>query len=124
MHRHRLTRIAALALVAGAIAAPAASAGVPQDFRNPDNRTDQPGGPRQDLRSPDAVDAANGRGMATAPDVVVVKVKDPQSQPSAGGGIDWGDAGIGAGGLAGITLVSLGGALLVAQRRHARTTHA
>ena len=48
-----------------------------------------------------------------------MKVKDPAPQ-SAGGGIDWGDAGIGAGGLAGLTLVSLGGALLVVQRRHAR----
>ena len=120
MH-HRLTRIAALVLVTGAAAAPAASARVrgtgPAEPRQPHRgRRAQPG---QDLRMPDTVDAAAGRGTFSAPDVVVVKVKDPEPQ-SAGGGLDWGDAGIGAGGIAGLTLVSLGGALLVVQRRHAR----
>jgi hypothetical protein len=122
VYPHRLTRIAALTLVAGALAVPVASAAAPpeQDFRNPDNRQVEPVGPSQDLRSPDAVDAAAGRGTFNAPDVMVVKVKDAQPGPAADGGIDWGDAGIGAGGLAGLTLVSLGGALLVVHRRHPR----
>jgi hypothetical protein len=37
-------------------------------------------------------------------------------------GIDWGDAGLGAGGLLGVTLIGLGGTLLVLHRRHTLLT--
>jgi hypothetical protein len=136
MYRQRITRLAVLAIVAGAIAAPAASAGLPpehasaaqaaadahtkQDFRNPDNRSQSPVAGKQDLRSPDTVDAAAGRGTFSAPDVVVVKVDDPTAQPVADG-LDWGDAGIGAGVIAGLSLLTLGAGLVLTQRRHART---
>jgi hypothetical protein len=36
---------------------------------------------------------------------------------SGGGGLDWGDAGIGAGGLLGLILLALGGTLAVMHRR-------
>ena len=141
MYRRRLTRITALALVAGAIAAPAASARVPnpevsaaqqnmhasaatagttQDLRSADARDAAlRAETKQDLRSPDAVDAAAGRGTFSAPEVVVVKVQEPQPQPVADG-LDWADAGLGAGVLVGLCLIALGGTLFVTQRRHAR----
>ena len=137
MYPHRLARFTALALVVGAVAAPAASARVPddrvvapsapaageapkQDLRSADARyaavqAQKP----QDLRSPDALDAAAGRGTFTAPDIVVVKVDEPRPQPVADG-LDWTDAGIGAGVIAGLSLIALGGALVLTHRRHAR----
>jgi len=133
----RATRLTTLALVAGSlVAAPAAATAYPadmhastaiaaaegQDLRSADARdaalrAEQ--GNTQDLRSPDTVDAAAGRGTFSAPDVVVVKVKDPQPQPVADG-LDWGDAGIGAGVIAGLGLLALGGSLVAMQRRHTR----
>jgi hypothetical protein len=88
-----------------------------QDLRSPDAR-DSAGTAQvpQDLRSPDARDSAAGRGTFSAPGVTVVKV--PQVAPSAGG-IDWRDAGIGAGAALGLTLLALGGTLALAHRKHA-----
>lgn len=68
-----------------------------------------------DLRTPDARDAAAGRSAAGSPSVLVVKV--PQHQ-SAGGGLDWGDAGIGAGGAVAVLALAAGGTLAVQRRRH------
>ena len=91
----------------------------PTDVRTPDARdAGVPAtGPRVDLRSPDVRDHAQGRGTFSAPDVTVVKVVDP---PVATG-FDWGDAGIGAGGLLALALIALGGMLAITHRRHART---
>jgi hypothetical protein len=132
MYTSRAKRLITLALVtAGLSAAPTAALAAPadmhastaiaaaeankvQDLRNPDNRVAPVSGPTQDLRSPDSRDAAAGRGTFSAPEVVVVKVSEPQ--PVAGG-IDWGDAGIGAGTLVGLTLITLGSALFVVHRR-------
>jgi hypothetical protein len=69
----------------------------------------------QDLRSPDTSDAAAGRGTFSAPEVTVVRVSEPTT---ASGGLDWGDAGIGAAGLLGVILVGLGGTMFVLHRRH------
>jgi hypothetical protein len=113
MSHHRLTRSAALGLALAALAAPTAAAQQQQDLRSPDTR-DAAQIP-QDLRSPDTRDAAAGRGTFSAPQVTVIKV--PQPAPSAGG-IDWGDAGIGAGAAIGLTLVALGSTLAIAHRRH------
>jgi hypothetical protein len=71
---------------------------------------------KQDLRSPDSRDAADGRGTFNAPDVTVVKV--PQSAPSTSG-IDWEDAALGAGIVLGLTLLGLTGAFAVVHRRQA-----
>jgi hypothetical protein len=117
MSKHRFTRPAALALAICALAAtPAAAA--PQDHNpaaNPPETADELG-ETQDLRSPDARDAAEGRGTWNAPDVTVIRVAEPSSSP-ASDGLDWGDAGIGAGGLLGLILIGSGGALLVVHRR-------
>jgi hypothetical protein len=118
MNKSRFTRSAALGLALAALAAPTAAA--QQDLRSPDARDaaqaaqarqDQQA---QDLRSPDARDAGEGRGTFNAPEVTVVKVTDPV--PSSGG-LDWGDAGIGAAGLLGVILLGLGITLAVTHRR-------
>lgn len=98
MNHRRLTRSAALGLALTALAAPAVAA-------------------QQDLRSPDTRDSAGGRGSFDSPEVTVVKVPEPPPATSAGGGLDWGDAGIGAGGLLGLILLALGGTLAVLHRR-------
>ena len=134
MFRSRFTRSAGIALAVTALGASTAGA-QPADFRTPDAidagtpvaqttkdlRTPdavEAGAPATttagtDLRTPDAVDHGLGRGTFSTPDVTVVKVVDPP--PTTG--FDWGDAGIGAGGLLGLILVALGGTLVVSHRR-------
>jgi hypothetical protein len=126
MNTKRLTRSTTIGLALAALAAPAA--GAQQDLRNADQvvpagaeqqdlrNADQvaPAEPEpQDLRGPDAIDAAAARGPS--PDVVFVE----PSSPAPDGGLDWADAGVGAGGLLGLGLVVLGGTLVVVRRRHA-----
>ena len=113
-----LTKRAAPALVVGALAAPTAGAQSVQDMRSPDARD---GATRvqssPDLRSPDVRDAARGRGAASAPQIVVMKVSRPQV--SGSGGFDWADAGIGAGAVFGLLLLGVGATLVVAHRGRA-----
>jgi hypothetical protein len=93
----------------------------PTDVRSPDARdaavtaTTTTAG--TDLRTPDARDHGEGRGTFSAPDVTVVKI----TEPPVATGFDWGDAGIGAGGLLGIVLIALGGMLAITHHRHGRT---
>jgi hypothetical protein len=123
MNPHRFTRPAALGLTLAALAAPTAAA--QQDLRSPDTRdaarTSSLAGttstPRQDLRSPDTRDYAEGRGTFNAPEVTVVKLAQPAPAPVSDGGIDWGDVGIGAGGVLGLALLALGGTFAVVHRR-------
>ena len=118
MRQHRITHAAALSLALVALAAPAALA--QQDLRNPDTRdasTAPAVNPWQDLRAPDVVDAANGRGTFSAPNVAIDKVPEPSvgmSSPS-GGGLDWADAGVGAGGM--LATVLLAAATIAAVHR-------
>jgi hypothetical protein len=51
--------------------------------------------------------------------VVVVKDTKPVAQPVADG-IDWADIGLGAGGVMALSLIALGGGLIVVHRRGAR----
>jgi hypothetical protein len=93
----------------------------PSDVRSPD--TVSAGQPKTtepvvDMRTPDAKDHGEGRGTFSTPDVTVVKVVDPAPTST---GFDWGDAGIGAGGLLGLVLIALGATAAVAHRRHTRT---
>ena len=107
----RLTRTAALGLTVAALAAPAAIAdpyASDPNYPLPDSAKST----YQDLRSPDARDAAEGRGTFNAPQVTVVRV--PSESPSpAGDGIDWTDVGIGGAGVLGLILVGVGGAVAV-----------
>ena len=105
----------------------AAQARQKQDLRSPDARDtayrigdfSTPGVSvaKQDLRSPDAHDAASGRGTFSAPDVTVVKVPEQSPQASPSSGLDWSDAGIGAGGALTLILLATGGAFAVAHHR-------
>jgi hypothetical protein len=70
----------------------------------------------QDLRSPDARDGAVARGTPDAPHVRVVRVTEPA--PAADGGIDWGDAGIGAAAVLGLMLL---GVAVATKTRHRRS---
>ncbi len=120
MNTKRITRTAALGLVLAAVAAPAA--GAQQDIRNPDQVAPSPEA-RQDMRNPDTIDAAAGRGTEHSPDVMVVRlpVQTPSTAASSDG-LDWQDAGIGAGGLLALGLIGLGGTLLVVHRRRGTAT--
>jgi hypothetical protein len=125
----RVTKSKAIATLATAVMAfPSVAAAQGQDLRSADaldasiraqsrQVSDATSPDPRDLRSPDARDAAAGRGTFSAPDVTVVRVAEPT--PSSSGGLDWGDAGIGAASLLGLILVGLGGTLFVLHRRHA-----
>jgi hypothetical protein len=122
MTKARITTSAALGLALAVLAVPTAGAYPQQDLRTPDAQ--DAGGATvvtpasgSDLRSPDARDLANGRGTFSAPEVTVVKVTEPST---GGGGLDWADAGIGAGALLGLILVGVGGTFAVVHRRHRR----
>ena len=115
---HRIYRTTIAIALAGALVAPAAS--VADDHWTWTQQGVRSAEPRQDLRSPDTRDAALGRGTQSAPEVTVIRL--PQPAPVVERGIDWGDAGIGAGALFGVMLVSLGGAMAIVHRR--RTTPA
>ena len=121
MNRHRLLCSAALSLALASLAAPVAGAQTQQDLRSPDTRdAAQTAEAPQDLRSPDTVDAAEGRGTHTSPEVLIVKSQpQTQPQPATADGIDWADAGIGAGTLLGLSLVALGSGLFVVHRKRA-----
>jgi hypothetical protein len=121
MKAHRLTHSAAVGLTVAALASPAALAR-PADFRSPDARDAAKAAavrqdrPRQDLRTPDARDLAAGRGTFSAPEVTVVKVAEP-APAATDGGLDWADAGIGAGGMLGLILIAVASGLAVVHRR-------
>jgi hypothetical protein len=135
MALHRLSRSAALGLALAALAAlPQAAFAYGQTgsetsdktiYVNPSTGQAVPPPPSsiaasaadeyQDLRSPDARDAAAGRGSFNSPEVTVVKVAQPSASPD--GGLDWGDAGIGAAALLGLLLLGLGGTFAVIHRR-------
>ena len=76
--------------------------------------TQQPTSHASDLRSPDArAAAADPRAQSYATPTVIRVGSD--------GGFDWGDAGIGAGGMLAVLALAGGGFVLVSRRR---TTHA
>ena len=140
MFVNRLTRAGAVALAIAAAAAPTAVAKpvdasadykLPHGFQTADTQDavtqrgiyepmrpeDQPQ-PPQDLRMPDTVDYAEGRGTYNAPEVVVVEAPKPAPAPAADG-MDWADIGLGAGTVMGLSLIAVGGTLLVVRRRDA-----
>jgi hypothetical protein len=124
MSSHRITRTAGIALSIAALAAPSALAdNPPQSLVSPDAQ-DAGRGTSQSLVSPDAQDAAGGRGTFSAPQVTVVKVPSVATDNGSGGGIQWTDAGVGAGGMLGVILLAGGTAVLVAHRPRRHSTAA
>jgi hypothetical protein len=124
MPTHRNVPRAGLILAAAVLLALTfATAGRAQDLRSPDARDAADaatrGAPAQDLRSPDTRDAAAGVGVAqrTIRPVRVIDLGD--------NGFDWTDAAVGAGGALGLVLVlGAGGAAVVRRRVDDRRTHA
>jgi uncharacterized iron-regulated membrane protein len=133
----RSTQTIALGLVLAALAPATALAS--NDLRSPDARDaatastaqsrylwgalepSTPAAATPDLRSPDARDAAAGRSAAGSPSVLVVRVSQHRS---AAGGMDWGDAVIGAGGAVAILALTGGATLALQRRRHLTSTRA
>lgn len=135
MIRLILTTAAVMAVIAG----PASAATYEDKFRSSNQPAPAEPVGGQDLRSPDAVDAAAQRGLYApqtergpyalnrnygSPDAadaardlppVQVPVVAAQSNPS--GGFDWGDAGIGAAGIIGLFSIAGACALMLSGRR-------
>jgi len=118
MSRHVVVKPLAVAgvLVACAIGVPVASA--QQDLRSPDARdaspVSHPPVVAVDVRSPDARDAAANPGLRSYRTPVVVETRSSS-------GFDWGDAGIGAGGMLGLVAIAAGGTFVVTRRRQGRS---
>jgi hypothetical protein len=108
----------ALAKTSGLAGTTAAGPGASTNRDDALRHAGQPAQARQDLRSPDARDAAEGRGTSNSPQVVVVKTQ-PQARPALTDGIDWSDAVIGAGILVGMSLLALGSTLFITHHRRA-----
>lgn len=112
----RSTQAVTLGLVLAALAPATAMAG--QDLRSPDARDPfRAPAATTDLRAPDTRDAAEGRSAAGSPSVLVARMAPLQPNRSAGGSIDWGDAGIGAGGAVAVLVLAAGGTLVLQRRR-------
>lgn len=135
MIRLILTTAAVMAVLAG----PASAATSEERFRT--SYQPAPAEPTggQDLRSPDAVDAAAHRGIYAqetkrepyvlnrdygspdaadaARDLPPVQVPVVAAQPNPSGGFDWGDAGIGAAGMFGLFSIAGACALMLGGRR-------
>lgn len=117
MSRHVIIKPLAVAGVLSgcAFAVPAASA--QQDFRSPDTRDARPMShppiAAVDVRSPDAKDAAASPTLRSYRTPIVVEMRSSS-------GFDWGDAGIGAGGMLGLVAIAAGGTFVVTRRRQGR----
>jgi hypothetical protein len=125
--KNRIIATLTAALVAAALA-PSASVAY-QDLRSPDARDAAQASqttPGQDLRSPDARDAASASQARSYQDLRSPDSRDAgqrQSSPPATAtgdptGTDWGDVGLVAGGV--VMLIALGGLVLFGRRRGGR----
>ena len=142
MNTKPLIRSTTIGLALAALAAPAA--GAQQDLRNADQvapavveqqdlrNADQVSPAvveQQDLRNADQVAPAAHRAAGPARPRCDRRRRRPRADrrrrlrqgplPAPQDGLDWADAGIGAGGLLGLGLIALGGTLVVVRRRHA-----
>jgi hypothetical protein len=133
MLRVILTTAALLALCA----APASAATYEEKFRTSYQPTPAVPTAGQDLRSPDAIDATEHRGLYerdrgpyvlerdygspdaadAARDLRPVQVPVVTSRHNPSGGFDWGDAGIGAAGMLGLFAVAGASALILTGRK-------
>jgi hypothetical protein len=104
----RLTGLA-LVLVVAAIAAPSASA-LPFEQVHNGVRPETGGA------SPSSPNAILGGAQQRQVDLLPTQVPVVHTAPNSG--FDWGDAGIGAGTAFALTMIGLGGAIVVSNRRH------
>ena len=132
MIRHRIFSYTTAAIAAAAVSVPASavasggSASAPVDLRpdaagafhvqrtvtlTPDAATRSSAPATTPVVTPDAADPSRAPGSFGSPPIQVVRVT-----PASGGGFDWGDAGIGAGGALAIVLVGLGGTMVRGRR--------
>jgi hypothetical protein len=111
MLTHRITSTGlAVAAAATLGMTPGALARGAQDLRSPDAR-DAASGPVQDLRTPDT------RDLATRGPIQQRSIPAPRIVAVSPGGFDWGDAGVGAGGALGLVLIVTGTGAVLARRR-------
>jgi hypothetical protein len=124
-NRRRINNILA-AVVAGALALGASSASaMPIDPGSTWQYVSPPihvraqafNGPRHSVVS--CGDVCSGHGYVTVSDIPSLT-----PQASSGGGFDWGDASIGAAGGVAVSLLGLGGAMAISQRRTRRAESA
>jgi hypothetical protein len=126
MHLTRITAAALTVLATVAFAAPAGAAEPAQDLRSPDARDaaalaqeryySSDDGPAQDLRSPDARDAELiSHGLLR---LEPTRTPAPATVATPSSGFDWVDAAIGAAAALGIALLASGAALVVRRRSH------
>ncbi|MFZ0974795.1 MAG: hypothetical protein WAN22_21380 [Solirubrobacteraceae bacterium] len=112
---NRTATTTAIILSLAAAGAPTASAR-PADFVPPSQQSPTAGYSHPDKSMlPVSPPATSGGAIKTNAPQAVVRVHAPQN------GFDWGDAGIGAAGLA-LSVIGVGGAFAVSQRRSRRTT--
>jgi hypothetical protein len=122
MSRHVVVKPVAVAAVVGACAFAVPTASAMQDLVSPDARDAGPV-PHQaiestDLRSADARDAAGNPSLRSYRAPTIIEV--PSSTARSSSAFDWGDAGIGAGGMLAVIAIAAGGTVLVTRRRSAR----
>ena len=110
MLSHRITRTGLAVAAAATLGVTPGAVASGQDLRSPDAR-DAASGPVQDLRTPDT------RDLATRGALPQRSIPAPRIVEISPGGFDWGDAGVGAGGALGLVLLVTGtGAALVRRR--------
>jgi hypothetical protein len=117
---HRALRSLAVALAVVPLVATAAAGAQPPsiDLRSPDAKDAALAARASriiDLRSPDTRDLSRTAGHAASLPETPARIVNI----TADGGFDWGDAGIGAGGIVALMLIGLGGAFAVSHH-HAR----
>jgi hypothetical protein len=103
---------------------PAGAASSSGDLRSPDAIDAAAGGPSLDLRSPDAIDAGATQAPVTSSlagsTSASSKATDAVATTKADDGLDWAAIGIGAGGIAAVSLIGLTG-VAVTHRGRMRT---
>ena len=115
---HNLPRLLTTFAAVVALAVPA-SAGAYTDLRNPDSKdvaaaTQAHDGDPSDLRNPDSRDVSSTQRVAAPAPQAPTVADEP--------GFDWGDAGIGAGAVLGLTLITLSVMFGVVHRRNRSAT--
>jgi hypothetical protein len=118
----RITKVTAIALAAGAIAAPAAAAAPVGGALVRHAQLTQSAPAAASAPTPLTYARQDKQAVPSSPSPASVN-SSPTAAPTAtpSGGFDWGDAGIGAAGGLALSIVGIGGALALSGRRTRRT---